>query len=96
MYFLFTAEKRAAILAASNTKTTMSYTSAIMTSGRNTAKGHAPMTSQTFAAKLSEPSGISAPTTTAASIVPGKARQTQTQPSVTAPATPLVISLIQA
>ena len=62
-----------------------------MTSGRNTSKGHAPMTSQTFAAKLSDPSGVSAPTTTASSIVPGKARQPQSQPPAPAPATPLVI-----
>ncbi|XP_034251058.1 ankyrin repeat domain-containing protein 17 isoform X2 [Thrips palmi] len=85
------AEKRAAILAAANTKTTMSYTSAIMTSGRNAGKGHAPLATQTFAAKLSEPTtGVVAPASSASSAVPTKSRQPPTQPPATAPATPLV------
>lgn len=53
------AEKRAQAVAAqmassSNTKTTMSYTSAIMTAGRAGTKIVATSTTQTFAAKLSE------------------------------------------
>lgn len=53
------AEKRAQAVAAqmassSNTKTTMSYTSAIMTAGRAGTKIVATNTTQTFAAKLSE------------------------------------------
>lgn len=41
-----------------NTKTTMSYTSAIMTSGRNM-KNNPPIVSQTFAAKLTDSSSSS-------------------------------------
>lgn len=57
--FFFVAEKRAQAVAAAqlasstNTKTTMSYTSAIMTAGRAT-KMVTTSTTQTFAAKLSE------------------------------------------
>lgn len=71
----------------------MSYTSAIMTSGRNANKSHAPLTTQTFAAKLSEPTtGVVAPATSSSSAVPAKARQPQMQPQppATAPVTPLV------
>lgn len=56
---MYAAEKRAQAVAAqmassSNTKTTMSYTSAIMTAGRAGTKIVATSTTQTFAAKLSE------------------------------------------
>jgi len=56
---MHTAEKRAQAVAAqmassSNTKTTMSYTSAIMTAGRAGTKIVTTSTTQTFAAKLSE------------------------------------------
>ncbi|CAG2056166.1 unnamed protein product, partial [Timema podura] len=62
------AEKRAAAAAAhlaavANTKTTMSYTSAIMTSGRGTTKVVGPSTSQTFAAKLTETVPLTSSTT---------------------------------
>jgi len=56
---MYTAEKRAQAVAAqmassSNTKTTMSYTSAIMTAGRTGTKIVTTSATQTFAAKLSE------------------------------------------
>lgn len=54
-----------------NTKTTMSYTSAIMTSGRN--MKIAPVVSQTFAAKLSDSSLSTTINTSSVSIV-GKSR----------------------
>lgn len=55
-----------------NTKTTMSYTSAIMTSGRNM-KSTPPIVSQTFAAKLSDSNSAVTVNTTSVTMG-GKAR----------------------
>ena len=74
--------------AANSTKTTMSYTSVIMTAGRN-AKGGSSVAPHTFAAKLTEtaaaPStGAAAPSTAA------RTRAAHAQSSATAPVTPQV------
>ena len=81
MFHIFVAEKRAAaqMAAASNTKTTMSYTTAIMTSGKPT-KMVTSTTTQTFAAKLTEATAtFQLPSAVASATVVGKSRTTQSQ-----------------
>lgn len=79
--FIFSAEKRAAaqMAAASNTKTTMSYTTAIMTSGKPT-KMVTSTTTQTFAAKLTEATAtLQLPSAVASAAVSGKSRTSHSQ-----------------
>ena len=69
--------------AASSTKTTMSYTTAIMTSGKPT-KMITSTTTQTFAAKLTEASAtLQLPSAVASVTVSGKSRTTHSQMGTT-------------
>ena len=97
MYYFIIGEKRSSgnTQLTPNTKTTMSYTSAIMTSGRN--MKITPLASQTFAAKLSDSTLSTTVNTTSVSMV-GKSRTpigsgsmlTPSQPPATAPVSPQV------
>lgn len=81
IFFISSAEKRAAaqMAAASSTKTTMSYTTAIMTSGKPT-KIVTSTTTQTFAAKLTEATAtLQLPSAVASATVSGKSRSSHSQ-----------------